>query len=373
MGQRSPVPPLHVLLLLAAGANACGPATPLPNNLFLQLDVTGGAFIFNTLTNGNIQNPRWCPTPGGTPCQDMGAYKRGLSNDTHYVFVGDTCPSGGSWRTDVQVQCLRAANDTLVSAQRNTTTCLASYVIQSGRVCVTSVKCPPPAGGGGPAGPPPPCKAMQLDQPGFRDMEFSSAGLNVYRNGQVCNNQTGALWGAVAIYQCTTDSSIVEDTIIDARVNRQTCVVSITVASPRACVPQCTPPPPSGKSACGFLQMPQPAVGQAVLNVSLIVDRLNNFTITYFAPASAANSAARICGVDGTNKTTCLLLGKFNASASTPKKQVFDRGGDLCIPNQTKRYTADVTWVCFPGLRQDKLVPIYFNVQHQGLSAAPER
>ncbi len=68
--------------------------------------------------------------------------------------------------------------------------------------------------------------------------------------------------------------------------------------------------------------MPQPAVGQAVLNVSLIVDRLNNFAITYFAPASAANSAARICGVDGTNKTTCLLLGKFNASASTPKKQV---------------------------------------------------
>ncbi|KAL4449536.1 hypothetical protein ABPG77_007180 [Micractinium sp. CCAP 211/92] len=196
---------------------------------------------------------------------------------------------------------------------------------------------------------------------GGRDAALSTPTRQVYRNGQVCNNQTGALWGAVAIYQCTTDSSTVDDTIVAARLNRQTCVVSITVASPRACVPQCTPPPPSGKSTCGFLQIPQPAAGQAVLNVSLILDPSNNFTISYFAPASSANSVARGCGTDPTNKTYCLLIGKYNASASTPRKQVFDRGGDFCDQNKTRRYTTDITWVCFPGLRQDKLVPVFFN------------
>lgn len=181
------------------------------------------------------------------------------------------------------------------------------------------------------------------------------------------------------------------------------------------------------------VQMPQPAAGQAVLNVSLILGPSNNFTISYFAPASAANSVARGCGTDPTNKTYCLLIGKYNASASTPRKQVrcepgrhvatlsctprakrsagshlnqaadagraagyaaqgarlcgsefhvmphalgmpvtacwgrcaqvFDRGGDFCDQNKTRRYTTYVAWVCFPGLRQDKLVPVYFNCE----------
>lgn len=525
---------LPVLLLLAAGVGACGPAAPLPNSLVTQLAVTGGTFIFSTGDAGSPDNPRWCPEPAGTPCETMGAFQSGASNDTYYVFIGDTCQSGGSWQTNVQVQCMPGTIDTLVSAQRNTAACLATYVLQSdracdvcssppcgpvavlpelflelhvpggtyifesgqgdpsyprycpeppgtpclilgyynaaastaaryvfeggdtckpgvawqsivqfscspgaadtlaaaqlddtacvakfaiptGRTCVTGAACSPPPN---PPSPPPPspapphpprppprpCAAMQLDPPGGALVPFSSGGLQVdisefrftragpasraayvtlpgeaertelggrdpalstptrqvYRNGQVCNNQSGALWGAVAAYQCKQD--ILYDAIVAARVSRKTCSVSIIVATPRACTLQCTPPPPSGKRACGVLQMPRPAGGQAVLNVSSTPDASVNFTLSYFAPASAANSVSRACARDArTRKIVCLSLGKLNTTASTPGNQVFDREGDFCDRNKTRRYTTDATWVCAPGLRRDKLVPIYVN------------
>ena len=83
--------------------------------------------------------------------------------------------------------------------------------------------------------------------------------------------------------------------------------------------PACTP----AKS----VQMPRPAGGQAVLNVSSTPDASVNFTLSYFAPASAANSVSRACARDArTRKIVCLSLGKLNTTASTPGNQVG------CIP-----------------------------------------
>lgn len=56
-----------------------------PNSLVTQLAVTGGTFIFSTGDAGSPDNPRWCPEPAGTPCETMGAFQSGASNDTYYV------------------------------------------------------------------------------------------------------------------------------------------------------------------------------------------------------------------------------------------------------------------------------------------------
>ncbi|KAL4421503.1 hypothetical protein ABPG75_010794 [Micractinium tetrahymenae] len=309
-------------LSAASDAFTLTPTTPARN---LQRHVPGGTIIFS----GDYPfSPDYCPEPAGTPCQSLGNYNATASTGTLYVYTGgDTCQPGIAWRTNVQFVCSPGASDTLAAARRNETMTLP------GR-----------------------------DQPGGLLLQFSSGGLQVYRNGQVCNNQTGALWGAVATYQCTEDPSIGDDTIVAARVNRQTCTVSVTVASPRACTLQCTSPLPFGKRACGVLKMPQPAAGQAVLNISSTPSDVLNITFSYFSPALAANNAAGACVKDlSTNKISCRALGKYNALASTPAKQDFDRGADFCDQSNTKRYSTDATWVCVAGLRQDKLVLTWFN------------